>query len=126
MKELSTEELAKMVIGPVIEVHRELGPGLLKSAYQACLIKELEEIGLTVKSEISLPIVYKGLKLDHGYRIDILVEDKLVLELKAVEALTDVHIAQMLTYLKLGDHRLGLLLNFHVKLMKHGIKRVIL
>lgn len=126
MKELSTEELAKMVIGAAIEVHRELGPGLLESAYQACLIKELEEIGLTVKSEVSLPIVYKGLKLDHGYRIDILVEDKLVLELKAVEALTDVHIAQMLTYLKLGDHRLGLLLNFHVKLMKQGIKRVIL
>jgi len=119
-------ELSKIIIGCAIDVHRELGPGLLESAYQECLYYELVSKGLKVEKEKSIPIVYKEIKLDHGYRIDLLIEDKVVIELKTVESFTDVHTAQVLTYLKLGDYRLGLLLNFHVKLMKDGIKRIIL
>ena len=119
-------ELSKIIIGCAIDVHRELGPGLLESAYQECLYYELVSKGLKVEKEKSVPIVYKEIKLDHGYRIDLLIEDKVVIELKTVESFTDVHTAQVLTYLKLRDYRLGLLLNFHVKLMKDGIKRIIL
>ena len=118
-------ELSKKVLGCAIEVHKLLGPGLLESAYQECLYYELVESGLKVKKEKPMPIVYKEVKLDHGYRIDLLVEDKLVIEIKTVEAFTDVHTAQILTYLRLGNYKLGLLLNFHVTTLKHGIKRVI-
>ena len=98
---------------------------MLESAYQECLFFELKNLGLKVKKEVSLPIIYKDIKLDHGYRIDLLVEDKIVLELKTVEAFTDVHSAQILTYMKLGNYPLGLLINFHTKLLKNGLKRFI-
>ena len=122
---MNENELSKIVIGCAIEVHKHLGPGLLESAYQECLYYELKKAGLYVQKEIPMPVVYKEVKLDHGYRIDILVDRKLVVELKTVETLTDVHIAQLLSYLKLGHYKLGLLLNFRVSTLKEGIKRVI-
>jgi len=118
-------EIATKVIGCAIEVHRQLGPGLLESAYQECLFYELKQAGFKVEKEKKLPITYKEVTLDHGYRIDLLVENKVVIELKTVEVLNEVHTAQVLTYLKLGDYRLGLLLNFHVIVLKQGIKRII-
>jgi GxxExxY protein len=118
-------KITEIIIGAAIEVHKTLGPGLLESAYQECLFFELKNLDLKVKKEVSLPIIYKDIKLDHGYRIDILVEDKIVLELKTVEAFTDVHSAQILTYMKLGNYPLGLLINFHTKLLKYGLKRFI-
>ena len=123
---MSEEEISNIIIGKAIEVHRILGPGLLESAYQKCLYFELTKEGLEVEQEKALPIVYKEIKLDHGYRIDLLVENKVVIELKTVEFFTDVHTAQVLTYMKLGNYKLGLLLNFHTKLLKQGIKRFIL
>jgi GxxExxY protein len=123
---MSENEISKIILGKAIEVHRTLGPGLLESAYQECLYYELINEGLTVEKEKALPIVYKEIKLDHGYRIDLLIENKVVIELKTVEFLTDVHTAQTLTYMKLGNYKLGLLLNFNVKLLKEGIKRFIL
>ena len=119
-------DLAYKVIGAAIEVHKKLGPGLLESAYQECLFYELIELGLKVRKEVPRPIVYKEVKLDHGYRIDLLVEERLVVELKTVETLNDVHLAQVLTYLKLGEYRLGLLINFNVSKLTDGIRRVIL
>ncbi len=118
-------EISNKIIGCAIEVHKQLGPGLLESAYQECLFYELQKAGLEVEKEKPMPIVYKEVKLDHGYRIDLLVEKKVVIEIKTVEILNDVHTAQVLTYLKLGDYKLGLLLNFHVSVLKNGIKRVI-
>ncbi len=122
---MSENELSKIIIGCAIEVHKQLGPGLLESAYQECLLYELKLKGLMVKKEKPIPIVYKEIKLDHGYRIDLLVEEKVVIELKTVERFTDVHLAQVLTYLKLGNYKLGLLLNFHTTVLKNGIKRII-
>jgi GxxExxY protein len=122
---MEDHKITEKIIGAAIEVHRALGPGLLRSAYQECLFFELKSIGLNVKKEVSLPIIYKEIKLDHGYRIDLLVEEKIVLELKTVEKFTDVHSAQILTYMKLGNYPLGLLVNFHTKLLKNGIKRFI-
>lgn len=125
--ELSEElnALSYKVIGLAIEVHRQLGPGLLVSAYQACLIYELQKAGLKVEKEIPLPIKYKEISLDQGYRIDLLIEDKLVIELKTVEDFTSVHFAQILTYLKLGKYPLGLLMNYNSKILKNNIKRFI-
>jgi len=120
---MTDHEITSIIIGKAIEVHKALGPGLLESAYQECLFFELKNAGLNVTKEIALPIVYKDIKLDHGYRIDLLVEKRIVIELKTVEYFTDVHSAQILTYMKLGDFPLGLLINFHVKLLKNGIKR---
>jgi len=114
------------IIGAAIEVHKILGPGLLESAYQHCLYYELVQKGYNVQKELALPVVYKEVQLDHGYRLDLLVDNKVVIEIKSVEALNDVHLAQMLTYLKLGDYKLGLIINFHVTLLKKGIRRVIL
>lgn len=125
-QDMTENELSNIIIGKAIEVHRELGPGLLESAYQECLSYELITYGLQVEKEKALPVVYKEVKLDHGYRIDLLVENKVVIEIKTVEFLTDVHTAQILTYMKLGNYKLGLLLNFHVKLLKQGIKRFII
>lgn len=125
MKGRNENEISKVIIGCAIEVHKQLGPGLLESAYQECLYYELIQAGLNVKKERPMPIVYKEVKLDHGYRIDLLVENKVVIETKTVEELNDVHTAQVLTYLKLGNYKLGLLLNFHVSLLKDGIKRII-
>lgn len=116
-------EFTGLIIGKAIEVHRTLGPGLLESAYQECLYYELINEGLNVIKEKPLPIIYKDIKLNHGYRIDLLVENKVVIELKTVENFTDVHTAQILTYMKLGKFKLGLLINFHTKLLKNGIKR---
>lgn len=121
----SENQLTQIIIGKAIEVHRHLGPGLLESAYQECLYFELLEEGLEVKKEVARPIVYKDVKLDHGYRLDLLIENKVVVENKTVEELNYVHKAQLLTYLKLGDYRVGLLINFHVKILKDGIKRIV-
>ncbi|MGN8225029.1 GxxExxY protein [Gracilimonas sp. BCB1] len=122
---LLLDELTEKVIGAAIRVHKELGPGLLESAYQECLFYVLKKEGLSVEKEKPIPVKFEDVELDCGYRIDLLVENRLVLELKAVENLTKVHFAQVLSYLKLGDYRLGLLLNFNVSLMKKGIKRII-
>ena len=118
-------ELSQKIIGCAIEVHKQLGPGLLESAYQECLYYELRQLGLKVQKEKPMPIVYKEVKLDHGYRIDLLVEEKVVIEIKTVEVFNDVHTAQVLTYLRLGKYKLGLLLNFQTTVLKNGIKRVI-
>ena len=118
-------ELSNIIIGCAIEVHKQLGPGLLESAYQECLFYELTHQGLNVIKEKPMPIIYKDVKLDHGYRIDLLVNNKVVIEIKTVEVFTEVHTAQVLTYLKLGNYKLGLLLNFYVTTLKNGIKRVI-
>lgn len=121
----SNNFITNEIIGAAIDVHRALGPGLLESAYRECLHFELIDKGLKVRKEVPMPIVYRDVRLDHGYRMDILVEEKVVVELKTVEAFTDLHFAQILTYLKLGDYPLGLLLNFHTTVLKRGIKRVI-
>jgi len=124
MQELN--QITELIIGASIDIHRQLGPGLLESAYRECLYYELTKvIGLSVKKEIPMPIVYKEVKLDHGYRMDLLVENKVVVELKAIDFLTDIHKAQVLTYLKLGNYKLGLLINFNETLLKNGIKRII-
>ncbi|PTN08403.1 GxxExxY protein [Mangrovibacterium marinum] len=122
---MNVDDISKTIIGCAIEVHKRLGPGLLESAYQECLFYELRQAGLEVQKEKPMPIVYKEVKLDHGYRIDLLVEDKVVVELKTVDALNEIHTAQVLTYLKLGNYKLGLLLNFQVAMLKDGIKRLI-
>ncbi len=113
-----------MIIGIAIKVHQNLGPGLLGSAYKECLYYMLQKEGLFVEKEKPMPLVYKEVRLDCGYRIDILVEEKVVIEVKSIEALNNVHLAQTLTYLKLGNYKLGLLINFNVSLLKDGIKRV--
>ena len=122
---MTENEISKIIIGKAIEVHKNLGPGLLESAYQECLYYEIKKSGLSVQKELALPIIYKEIKLDHGYRIDLLVENKVVIELKTVDSLIDVHEAQILTYLKLGNYKLGLLMNFNVKLLKQGLKRYV-
>lgn len=119
------ESLSYKIIGLAIEVHRQLGPGLLESAYQQCLYYEIKKAGLKVEKEITLPIIYKDIKLDQGYRIDLLIEDKLIIELKTVESFTSVHFAQILTYLRLGNYPLGLLINYNSKILKNNIKRFI-
>lgn len=116
-------KLTEKIIGAAIEVHRHLGPGLLESAYEACLMYELEQLGLRVEQQKSLPIIYKEIQLEQGYRIDLLVEDAVVIELKAVDEVIPVHEAQILSYLKLSGCQVGLLLNFNVKLLKDGIRR---
>lgn len=122
---MTENELATEVIGCAIAVHRELGPGLLENAYQQCLAHELRKHGLDVEVEKAMPLVYDDVEMDCGYRVDLLVENKLIIELKAVEKLTDVHLAQTLTYLKLSEIKLGLLMNFNVSVLKNGIKRVV-
>ncbi|MCL2510950.1 MAG: GxxExxY protein [Bacteroidales bacterium] len=123
---MNREEIFKKVLDSAFRVHTELGPGLLESAYEECLCYELQQTGLKVQQQKALPLIYKEVKLDAGYRIDLLVENCIIVELKSVEALTDVHLAQILTYLKLSECKLGLLVNFNVKHLKDGIKRVIL
>ncbi|OOQ58624.1 GxxExxY protein [Mucilaginibacter pedocola] len=121
---MTENELSNKVIGLAIEVHNALGPGLLESAYKECLFYKLAKSGLFVEKEKPLPIIFEEVRLDVGYRLDLLIENKLVIELKSVEALNDVHTAQTLTYLKLGDYKLGILMNFNVVKLKDGIKRV--
>jgi GxxExxY protein len=118
-------ELSRVIIGAAIEVHRELGPGLLESAYEKCLKYELEQAGLRVQHQLELPVVYKGLNLDCAYRIDLLVEEHVVIEMKAVDKLLPIHDSQTLTYLRLSKRWLGLLMNFHVPVLKNGMKRLI-
>ena len=122
---MTENELSKIVFDAGIKVHKALGPGLLESAYEECLYYELQKYGLFVEKQKALPLIYEDVKLDVGYRIDLLVESKLVIEIKSVEALNDLHLAQILTYLKLSNCKLGLLINFNTVLFKNGVKRVI-
>src|SRR5258708_24134442 len=122
---MTETELSKFIINRAVRVHSTLGPGLLEAAYKACLFFELIQAGLRVELEKPLPLVYQSVKLECGYRVDLLVERKLILEVKSIEALADIHVAQLLTYLRLSDFRLGLLLNFNVLHMKYGIRRVV-
>ena len=124
-EKIEENEIANKVIGLGIEIHKELGPGLLESAYKECMYYKIGKSGLFVEKEKPMPLVYEGVKLDCGYRIDLLVEKRLVIEIKSLEALNDIHLTQTLTYLKLGNYKLGLLINFNVILLKDGIKRVI-
>jgi GxxExxY protein len=121
---MTENEIATIVLDAAFQVHRQLGPGLLESTYKACLFFELQQKEIKVELEKALPVVYKDVKLECGYRIDMLVEGKFIVELKSVEALNDIHMAQIITYLKLSDCRLGLLINFNTKYLKDGIKRV--
>jgi GxxExxY protein len=118
-------ELTGKIIGMAIDVHRALGPGLLENAYKECLFYKLQKSGIQCIKEKAMPLIFEGVKMECGYRIDILVENRIVIEVKSVEALTDIHVAQTLTYIKLGNYRLGLLINFNVVLLKNGIKRLI-
>ncbi|MBK8581990.1 MAG: GxxExxY protein [Flavobacteriales bacterium] len=121
---MTEDELATIAVDAMIEVHRELGPGLLESSYEHCLLFELTERGLKVERQVALPLRYKKVTLEAGYRIDIWVERKLIIEVKSVETLHPIHLAQIITYLKLTDNRLGLLVNFNEKLVSKGIRRV--
>jgi len=120
------DQLTERIIGSAIDVHRELGPGLLESAYEECLCLELKLKELDFRRQVPLPVVYKTIKLDCGYRMDVVVEGKVVLELKTVERLLPVHDAQLLTYLRLSGLRTGLLLNFHTDVLRNGIRRLVL
>ena len=122
---MTENEIAKIVFELGLKIHRNLGPGLLESAYEECLFYEIKKQGLLVEKQKVLPLVYEEVKLEAGYRIDLLVENKLIIEVKSVEALNDVHLAQVLTYLKLSDCKLGLLINFNTALFKNGVRRII-
>jgi GxxExxY protein len=117
--------ITRRIIGAAIEVHRRVGPGLLESAYEACLAFELRQISFKVEQQKPLPLVYKNVQLDCGYRMDLVVEDEIVVEIKAVERLMPIHDAQLLSYLRLAEKRAGLLINFHVRLLKNGVKRIV-
>ena len=120
------KELSTKIYDGIFSVHRALGPGLLESAYEICLKKELEDMGLWVETQKSVPLIYKGIELDAGYRVDLMIDQKIILELKAVETIFPVHRAQLLTYLKLTGCSLGFLVNFNVTLVKDGITRMVL
>ena len=120
------DELSNRVIGCALEVHRVLGPGLLESTYEQCLAHELSLAGISFKLQFPLPVKYKGIKLDCGYRIDLFVNDELIVELKSVDQIMGIHRAQLLTYMKLSDVKVGLLINFNVEMLKSGIKRFVL
>jgi len=120
------QELTQKIIGAMIEVHKNLGPGLLESAYEVCLCKELALRDIPFENQRPIPVVYKGVSLDCGYRVDLLVEGRVIVELKAVEDLAPIHEAQLLTYMKLSGTKVGLLVNFNVLLLKDGLKRFVL
>ena len=122
---MELNNISGAVVDAAIRVHSALGPGLLESAYEACLKYELEKRGLNVKQQVALPVVYRGMKIDLGYRLDLLVEDAIIVELKAVEKLTPLHEAQLLSYLKLSGKKIGLLINFNVTRLRDGIKRMV-
>ena len=126
MPKSDNDPLTNQVIGFAIEVHRQLGPGLLESAYEKCLCYELKDHGISFQCQVSLPITYKTMRLDCGYRMDVVVDKRLVLELKTVEQLLPLHEAQLLTYLKLSGLKTGLLLNFNTAVLRNGIKRMVL
>jgi GxxExxY protein len=119
------DSITRRIIGSAIEVHRRLGPGLLESAYETCLAFELRRTGLRVEAQKPLPVIYRDVKLDCGYRLDLVVEDSVVVEIKAVDQLAPIHDAQLLSYLRLSGKRVGLLINFHVRVLKNGLKRVV-
>ena len=124
----SAEELnaiAEQIIGAAMDVHRAVGPGLLESAYEACLVFELRDRGLHVEQQKPLPVVYRGVRLDCGYRVDLVVADSVIVEIKALEKLTSVHDAQLLSYLRRANCRVRLLLNFHCTMLRHGIRRIV-
>lgn len=122
---MTENQIGDKIVRASIQVHRNTGPGLLESTYQACLEYELRKSGLFTQKEVALPVIYDEIKLECGYRIDLWIERKVIIEVKSVEALNDIHMAQILTYLKLSDNKLGYLLNFNVPLMKDGIRRVV-
>ena len=121
---MTTDIITQKVIGCAIEVHRQLGPGLLESSYENCLLYELQQIGIEAVSQVELPISYKSMKIDAGYRLDILIPEQLLIELKAVDKLAPIHSAQLITYLKLSGIKTGLLINFNVTKLVDGIKRI--
>ncbi|MHC4632218.1 MAG: GxxExxY protein [Planctomycetota bacterium] len=120
------DQLSNRVIGCALEVHRTLGPGLLESTYEQCLGHELSQSGIGFKLQWPLPVKYKGIKLDCGYRVDLFVDDELIVELKSVDKITELHRAQLLTYMKLSEVKVGLLINFNVEILKTGIERFVL
>ena len=121
---MTENEISKIIFDCALKVHKALGPGLLESSYEACLFYELKKTGILIEKQKPLPLIYEEVKLDIGYRVDLIIENKVIIEIKSVEALNDVHIAQMLTYLKLSGCKLGMLINFNVSLIKNGIKRI--
>lgn len=121
---MTENEISKIIFDCALKVHKALGPGLLESSYEACMFYELNKTGILVEKQKPLPLIYEEVKLDIGYRVDLIIENKVIIEIKSVEALNDVHIAQILTYLKLSDCKLGMLINFNVTLVKNGIKRI--
>ena len=122
---MNENEISYKIIGAALEIHKNIGPGLLESAYENALAYELNEMGMDVKQQVPMPFVYKGVKQDVGYRIDLLVNGKVVVEIKSLEALAPVHYAQTLTYLKLSGLKLGLLINFNTKVLKEGVHRIV-
>jgi GxxExxY protein len=122
---ITEEQISRIVFESALKVHKSLGPGLLESAYEECLFYELKKTGLRVEKQKPLPLIYEEVNLEIGYRIDIIIENKFIVEVKSVELLNDVHLAQLLTYLKLSSCKLGLLINFNVKLLKDGVRRII-
>ena len=122
---MNENELSYKIIGCALELHKTLGPGLLESAYEAALKYDLEQMGFNVKSQVAMPLIYKEIKQDVGYRIDLLIENKVIIEIKSVENLAPVHFAQTLTYLRLSEKKLALLINFNTKILKDGIHRIV-
>ena len=122
---MDVNQVSGAIVNAAMKVHSALGPGLLESAYEACLLHELRQLGLKVQAQVSLPVAYDGIKIDVGYRVDLLVEDAVIVELKAVETLLPIHQAQLLSYLKLSGKRVGLLINFNVPHLKNGLKRMV-
>jgi GxxExxY protein len=119
-------KVTEQIIACAIEVHRALGPGLLESAYEACLVYELAERGLSLQRQVALPVIYKSVRIDCGYRLDLLVEQQIIVELKALDRIDSIHEAQLLSYLKLSGYQVGLLINFNVRLLKDGLRRLVL
>lgn len=122
---MTENEIASIVFESALKVHKRLGPGLLESAYEECMFYELKKTNLKVEKQKALPLIYDEVRLDVGYRLDLIIEDKFIVEIKSVENLNDLHLAQILTYLRLSNCKLGLLINFNVILLKNGVKRVI-
>jgi GxxExxY protein len=122
---MDENDISKLIIGKAIDLHKNVGPGLLESVYENALAFELREIGLKVSQQVPMPFEYKQINMDIGYRIDLLIENKVIIEIKSVENLAPVHYAQLLTYLRLSDNKLGLLINFNTKLLKDGIHRIV-
>jgi GxxExxY protein len=122
---MTENEISTQIIKVALEVHKALGPGLLESAYKECMFYELQQNNLLVQKEKPIPLIYDDVNLECGYRVDLLVENKVVIEIKSVDSLNDIHLAQTLTYLKLGGYKLGLLMNFNVVLIKNGIRRIV-